>query len=146
MFQAYPVHTYMNMWTSHCEVLQSELVHFKTKWYTRMWYPLYSISLLSTSVPVRMLTVNKQQRHHKYKFCELGRSPLSKLRQRDFEYLQECTLFMFLKNIQKLRFGFYIGNIDVGDGCWRRNVLVTTIRCWWRFWPFWSPCNFFYIM
>ena len=21
------------------------------------------------------------------------------------------------------------GNIDVGDGCWRRNVLVTTLRC-----------------
>ena len=28
---------------------------------------------------------------------------------------------------------------DVGDGCWRRNVLVTIIRCWWQFWPFWSP-------
>ena len=22
------------------------------------------------------------------------------------------------------------GYIDVGDGCWRRNVLVTTLRCW----------------
>ena len=33
----------------------------------------------------------------------------------------------------------WAGFIDVGDGCWRRNVLVTTIRCWWRFWPFWSP-------
>ena len=21
----------------------------------------------------------------------------------------------------------------VDDGCWRRNVLVTTLRCWWRF-------------
>ena len=21
------------------------------------------------------------------------------------------------------------GYIDVGDGCWRRNVLVTTLRC-----------------
>ena len=35
------------------------------------------------------------------------------------------------------------GYIDVGDGCWRRKVLVTTIRCWWRFLPlfkraFWS--------
>ena len=31
------------------------------------------------------------------------------------------------------------GYIDVGDGCWRRNVLVTISRCWWRFWPFRSP-------
>ena len=28
--------------------------------------------------------------------------------------------------------------IDVSDGCWRRNVLVTTKRFWWRFWQFWS--------
>jgi len=27
------------------------------------------------------------------------------------------------------------GYIDVGDGCWRRNVLVTITRWWWRFWP-----------
>ena len=31
------------------------------------------------------------------------------------------------------------GYIDVGDGCWRQNVLVTTIRCWRRFRPFWLP-------
>ena len=24
------------------------------------------------------------------------------------------------------------GYIDVGDGCWRRNVLVTILRWWWR--------------
>jgi len=29
--------------------------------------------------------------------------------------------------------------IDVGDRCWRRNVLVIILRCWWAFWPFWSP-------
>ena len=23
------------------------------------------------------------------------------------------------------------GYIDVGDGCWTRNVLVTSLRCWW---------------
>ena len=23
------------------------------------------------------------------------------------------------------------GYIDVGDGCWRPNVLVTSLRCWW---------------
>ena len=22
------------------------------------------------------------------------------------------------------------GDIDVGDGCWRQNVLVTSLRCW----------------
>ena len=29
--------------------------------------------------------------------------------------------------------------IDVGSGCWRRNVLFSTLRCWWRFWSFWWP-------
>ena len=24
-----------------------------------------------------------------------------------------------------------LGNIDVGDGCWRPKVLVTSLRCWW---------------
>ena len=33
------------------------------------------------------------------------------------------------------------GYIDVGDGCWRRIVLMTTLRYWWRFWPFWSPIS-----
>ena len=28
------------------------------------------------------------------------------------------------------------GYTNVGDGCWIRNVLVTTIRCWWWFWSF----------
>ena len=23
--------------------------------------------------------------------------------------------------------------------CWRRNVLVATMRCWWRIWSLWSP-------
>ena len=42
--------------------------------------------------------------------------------------------------------------IEDGDGRWRRNVLVTIIRFWWRSWPFWSPIlvsiltyQFFYI-
>ena len=26
--------------------------------------------------------------------------------------------------------------IDAGDRCWRQNVLVTTLGCWWRFWSF----------
>ena len=25
------------------------------------------------------------------------------------------------------------GYINIGDGCWRRNVLATTLRCWWRY-------------
>ena len=33
------------------------------------------------------------------------------------------------------------GCIDVGDRCWRPNMLATTLRCWWRFWPFSSPTS-----
>ena len=33
------------------------------------------------------------------------------------------------------------GYIDVGDGCWRRNMLATTLRCWWRFWPILSTTS-----
>ena len=33
------------------------------------------------------------------------------------------------------------GYIDVGDGCWRRNVLGTTLRCWWRFSQISSPTS-----
>ena len=38
-------------------------------------------------------------------------------------------------------FSLFIVYIDVGDECWRRNVLVTTIRYWRRFWPFLSPTS-----
>ena len=31
------------------------------------------------------------------------------------------------------------GYINVDEECWWRNVLATTWRCWWRFWPFSSP-------
>ena len=24
-----------------------------------------------------------------------------------------------------------VGDIDVSDGCWRPNMLVTSLRCWW---------------
>ena len=27
------------------------------------------------------------------------------------------------------------------NGWWRQNVLVTTLRYWLRFWPFWSPTS-----
>ena len=36
------------------------------------------------------------------------------------------------------------GYIDVEDGCWRRDVLATTLWCWWRFWPFLSPTSFIF--
>ena len=46
------------------------------------------------------------------------------------------------KKMCLLRLGPWIlGYIDVGDRCWRQNVLVTTIRCLWQFWPFWSPTS-----
>ena len=38
----------------------------------------------------------------------------------------------------------YFDYIDVGDGCWRRNVLVTSLSCWWQFWPF-LDTNFRYL-
>ena len=33
------------------------------------------------------------------------------------------------------------GYIDVGDGYWRPNVLVTTLRCWWQFRAFCWPSS-----
>ena len=33
----------------------------------------------------------------------------------------------------------FFAYINVGDECWRRNLLVTRKRCWWRFWLRWSP-------
>ena len=44
----------------------------------------------------------------------------------------------------KMNHWFIDGYIDVGDGCWRRNVLTTTLRCWWRFWRFLSPTSSFF--
>ena len=38
----------------------------------------------------------------------------------------------------------FCGYIDVGDACWRRNVLVTILRCWWRVWPFLTPLSPFF--
>ena len=34
-----------------------------------------------------------------------------------------------------------LGNIDFGDRCWRRNELMTILRCWSRVWAFWSPTS-----
>ena len=31
--------------------------------------------------------------------------------------------------------------INVDDGYWLRNILATTLRCWWRFWPFLSATS-----
>ena len=36
--------------------------------------------------------------------------------------------------------------IDVSDGCWRRNMLVTTIKYCRQFWLFWSPTLSFCIV
>ena len=35
------------------------------------------------------------------------------------------------------------GCIDIGDGYWKQNVLVTEIICCWRFWPLSSPTSTF---
>ena len=55
-----------------------------------------------------------------------------------------CTLLKIAKEIHQ-------GSVDlccpnIGDRCWRnvgRNLLVTTLRFWWRFWPFLSPTSTF---
>ena len=36
-------------------------------------------------------------------------------------------------NFERYSWSFHSGYIDVGDRCWRRNVLATTLRCWCRF-------------
>ena len=41
-----------------------------------------------------------------------------------FELLRAALCFKLFSH------WFLKGYIDVGDGCWRRNVLVTTVRCW----------------
>ena len=52
--------------------------------------------------------------------------------------LNFCKLFIFsLLTVFKLAQGI----INVGDGWWRQNVLVKILRCWWRFWLFWSPTS-----
>ena len=33
-------------------------------------------------------------------------------------------------NIARMQSMTHSGYIDVGDGCWRPNVLVTSLRCW----------------
>ena len=37
--------------------------------------------------------------------------------------------FQFFDALKKFCVEF-IGVIDVDDGCWRQNVLVTSLRCW----------------
>jgi len=47
----------------------------------------------------------------------------------------------FISKISWNRFfeTYFLDYIDVGDVWWRRNVMATNLRCWWRFWPFSSP-------
>ena len=46
-------------------------------------------------------------------------------------YVTQVLLFKLIYEGKK-------GYINVGDGCWKRTVLMTTFRYWWRFCPFWS--------
>ena len=57
------------------------------------------------------------------------------LSEQEFYSAINDKILIFKHNSPPTIFGY----IDVGDGWWIRNVLVTTIRCWWRSWPFWSP-------
>ena len=38
------------------------------------------------------------------------------------------------------------GYIDVGDVCFRRNVLVTIIRCWGQLWPLLAPTSMIFTL
>ena len=50
---------------------------------------------------------------------------------RDIELNSEKSI----RDIQALQWCWWLdvgdGYVDVGDECWRPNVLVTTLRCWW---------------
>ena len=51
-------------------------------------------------------------------------------------YLKFSLFFGIKSEISQYQQIYYIlsyGYINIGDGCWRQNVLVTTLRCWWRF-------------
>ena len=47
-------------------------------------------------------------------------------------------LFLFFRDEKSIWMMVLPGYIDIGDRCWRRNVLVTIIRCWWHVLPFCS--------
>ena len=50
----------------------------------------------------------------------------------------KLTVALFFQNLDNFKIrkkGVWLsivskGHIDVGDGCWRPNVLVTSLRCW----------------
>jgi len=44
------------------------------------------------------------------------------------------------------RCSIFIGFIDVGNGCWRRNVLVAILKCWWRFCHFSSLTSSIFLL
>ena len=52
------------------------------------------------------------------------------------EYFHWTVSFYYNElRIQFSKRPLFFGYIDVGDWCWRRNRLVTIIRCGWRLWP-----------
>ena len=48
-----------------------------------------------------------------------------------------CDQITVLKIIITLKFSASYWNERLHRWCWRRNVLVKAIKCWWRFKPFW---------
>ena len=69
----------------------------------------------------------------------VGTSDQSKTRliQPTIKIFGECTFWVMDQNLPKFHVSntissrISIGYIAVGDGCWRSNVLVTSLRFWW---------------
>ena len=87
-----------------------------------------------TAIHYFIFKVKCQKISFQAKWKNVRNGPKSKMLQ------AKCQIFLKLKWIL-WHFYALVWYIDVGDGCWKRNVLVTILRCWWRFCPFRSPTS-----
>ena len=68
---------------------------------------------------------------------KLNKFSLQELKKRLMRYEKSSIAYGSFLRIVHDHFGY----IDVGDRRWRRNMLATTLRCWWRVWPFSSQTS-----
>ena len=92
----------------------------------RRWFELQN--LLYTNVKC----FNNETYHPKISFCilnqiELPREPLLTIPINDSAHQKGND-----PRLIHYRVWSTDGYIDIGDGCWRRFMLVTDLRCWWR--------------